>query len=333
MSTNAATSLTLLDLTRRLDPDGSVAAVAEVLDATNEALADMPFVEGNQGFGHKSTIRTGIPEGTWRQLNYGVVQQKSTTMQITDSTGMLENYAEVDKALVNMNGNSNEFRMSEDKAFIQGMNKNMARTLFYGDTKIDGEKFMGFAPRYSQKAGMEAGTSADNILLAGGAGNTNTSVWLVVWSPEKVFGIYPKGSKAGLSAQDLGEVTLEDANKGKFQGYRTHYKWDCGLVVRDWRQVVRIANIDVNLLTKNAATGADLIDLMIQALELVEDLKDGQPVFYCGRTVRSFLRRQMANKSNANLAWGELAGKKVMMFDEVPVRRVDAILSTEATVV
>ncbi len=41
-------------------------------------------------------------------------------------------------------------------------------------------------------------------------------------------------------------MTLEDANGGKYEGYRTHYKWDNGLALRDWRYVVRIANIDVS---------------------------------------------------------------------------------------
>ncbi len=40
----------------------------------------------------------------------------------------------------------------------------------------------------------------------------------------------------------------------------------------------------------------------------------------------------MTNKSNVHLGMHEVAGKKVLAFDEVPVRRVDAILNTEAVV-
>ena len=47
----------------------------------------------------------------------------------------------------------------------------------------------------------------------------------------------------GFQHNDLGEVTLTDDEGGMYQGYRTHYKWDIGLCVRDWRYVVRIANI------------------------------------------------------------------------------------------
>ena len=55
--------------------------------------------------------------------------------------------------------------------------------------------------------------------------------------------------------------------------------------------------------------------------------------FYVPRVIRSYLRRQITNKANVWLSMGEVAGKKVLQFDDVPVRRMDAILSTEARVV
>jgi hypothetical protein len=59
----------------------------------------------------------------------------------------------------------------------------------------------------------------------------------------------------------------------------------------------------------------------------------GRPVIYCNRTIKSFLRRQITNKENVNLTLDNVAGKKVLAFDSIPVRRVDAILNTEAEVV
>ena len=47
-------------------------------------------------------------------------------------------------------------------------------------------------------------------------------------------------------------------------GYRSHYNWDNGLALRDWRYVVRIANIDVSDL--DATTPVDIVKLMIKAL-------------------------------------------------------------------
>ncbi len=330
MATTGVEYLTLADWAKRLDPNGKVDAVVELLTQTNAILEDMPFVEGNLSTGHRTTIRSGLPSATWRRLNYGVQPSKSTTVQVTDSCGMLEAYAEVDKALADLNGNTSAFRLSEDRAFLEAMNQEMAATVFYGNTDVDQEKFLGFTPRYDS---LTDGDSAENILDAGGSGSDNASVWLICWGNETVHGIFPKGSKAGLQHTDLGEVTLEDANKGKYQGYRTHYKWDSGLTVRDWRYIVRICNIDVSDLTKDASAGADLIDLMTQAIELLPEIKMGRPVFYCPRTIRAFLRRQIVNKvAQSTLTMDTVAGRRVVTFDEIPVKRCDQLLTTEEAV-
>jgi hypothetical protein len=247
---------------------------------------------------------------------------------------MLEAYAEVDKALADLNGNSASFRLSEDRAHIEGMNQTFASTLFYGNEGTQPEAFTGFAPRFNTKSGALNG---ENILLADGSasGADQTSIWLVVWGGNTVHGIYPKGSKAGLAMSDKGQVTVEniDGNGGRMEAYRTHYRWDLGLCVRDWRYVVRIANVDTSALTKNASAGSDLIDMMTQACEMIPSLSMGRPVFYMNRTVRSFLRRQIMNKvASSTLTMEEVAGKKVVAFDGIPVRRCDSILSTESVI-
>lgn len=331
MATLGATNPNMLDVVKRLDPDNKIAMIVEMLAEQNEILQDMTAVEGNLPTGHRTTVRSGYPSSTWRKLNYGVQPSKSRTVQITDSCGMLENYAEVDKALADLNGNTAAFRISEDRAFLESMNQTMADALFYGDSSVDPEKFMGLAPRFSSTSAE----NGQNIILADGSasGSDQTSIWLVCWGENTVHGIYPKGSMAGFKHQDLGEVTLEDADGGKYQGYRTHYKWDIGLTVRDWRYVVRIANIDTSRLTSDPATsGTNLIDAMTRAIELLPSQMMGRPVFYCNRTVRSYLRRQITNKSNVNLTLDEVAGRRVLAFDDIPVRRCDAILNTEAVV-
>ncbi len=331
MSTLATTHPTLLDVAKRLDPNGDVMKLVEILNQQNEIIDDAVWLESNEATGHVSGVRTGLPTPTWRKLYGGVQPAKSTSVQVKDSMGMMEAYAEVDKALADLNGNTASFRMSEDRAHIEGMNQEFASTLFYGDESTAPEEFTGLAPRFNSLSAA----NGENVISGAGAGADNTSIWLIVWSPNTVHCIYPKGSKAGLQMTDKGQVTVEsiDGAGGRMEAYRTHYRWDAGVVVRDWRYVVRIANIDVSDLTGDAATGADIIDLMTQALEQVQDLKMGKPVFYVNRKIRSFLRRQMVAKvKNATLSLDTVAGKRVLYFDEVPVRRVDALLETEAVV-
>jgi len=322
------TNLSYADWAKRLDPDGKVPTIVEIISETNEILEDAVVVEANSATSHRTTVRSGLPAGTWRKLNYGVQPEKSTTVQVDDTIGMLETYSEVDKSLADLNGNTNEFRLSEDMAFIEGLGQTFADTVFYGDTDTNPERFLGFAPRFNSTTAANGG----QIIDGGGTGSDNASIWLVTWDVNICHFIFPKGQKAGLQSNNKGHVTKEDSVKGLYEIYRTHYKWDVGLTVRDWRYVVRIANIDISDLTKDAASGADIVDLMTQAIELLHSQGRGKPVFYVNKTVRSFLRRQIKNSSNVQINMEQVAGKHVMTFDGIPVRRTDALTSAEAQV-
>lgn len=324
-------TVTYLDFARRLDPDDKVAAIIEILNQTNEILDDMMSMEGNLLTGHKTTVRTGLPSATWRLLNYGVQPSKSQTKPVTDTTGMLEAYAEIDKELADLNNNTAAFRLSEDRAFLEAMNQEMAETLFYGNTSVDPEKFTGFSPRYSQFQTTDPTKITYNVLDAGGAGVDNTSIWLIVWGESTIHGIYPKGSVGGFKHQDLGEETLTDAAGGLYQGYRTHYQWKIGLTVRDWRYAVRIANIDWSATITNTSA-PDLVKFMIDASEMIPNLSMGRAVFYMRREIRTAIRHQIRTDSNVNLTVDTVEGKRVVSFDEIPVRRVDQLLNTEAEV-
>jgi len=331
MATLGTTRPTLADVAKRTDRDGKISKIVEILEETNAILEDMSWTEGNLPTGHRTTVRSGLPTPTWRLLNFGVQPAKSRTVQVDETIGTLEAYSEIDQALADLNGNTSEFRLSEDRGHIEGMNQEFANTLIYGNVGLDPEKFMGLAPRYNSTTAE----NGSNLILGGGTESANTSIWLVCWGDMTAHGIYPKGSSAGLTVTDKGQVTIEDADGaggGRMEAYRTHFAWKCGFSLRDWRYTVRIANIDIGDLTKNAATGADLIDLMSQALEIMPGMKMGRCVFYVNRTVRSFLRRQIALRVVSNLTLDTVSGKTVMAFDGIPVKRVDAILNTEATI-
>jgi len=332
MATLSAGSLTLVDHAKRLDADGKIPVIAELLSQTNEILEDAVFMEGNLPTGHRVTIRTGLPTVYWRAINQGVPLSKSTTAQVDEAVGMLEAYSEVDKDLAELNGNTAGFRLSEDQAFLEAMNQTQATTMFYGNPASDPKQYLGLAPRYSS---LSAGNSM-NVVSGGGTGSDCTSVWLVVWGENTCFCPFPKGSKAGLMHEDLGLDTIIDADGGRFQAYRTHYQWKNGLVVKDWRYVVRIANIKVGALVANSSP-ADLITLMSKALDRIPNFGMGRACFYMNRTVYSYLRIQALSKSQNVLAVEQGLSQfgtpmRWMSFQGVPLRKVDAIVNTESQV-
>jgi hypothetical protein len=333
MATLGATVLTLVDWAKRIDPDGKTPAIAELLSQMNEVLTDMQWMEGNLPVGHRTVVRTGLPSVAWRLLNGGITPSKSTTAQIDEQCGMLEAWSEVDKDLAELNGNTASFRLSEAVAFIEAMNQEMAQTLFYGNSGLAPEEFTGLSPRYSAISGAANGS---HVLTGGGSGSDNSSIWLIVWGALTCHGIYPKGSKAGLIHEDLGLETVETATGiggGRLRAYRDHWQWKCGIALRDWRYAVRICNIDIsNLIAKSSA--ADLIELMIKAIHRIPSLKMGRPVFYMNRTVFQMLDIQRRDDviTGGGLRYEAVDGVMTPTFRGVPIRKVDQLLETEATV-
>ena len=334
MAANSANALTLADWAKRLDPTGKVPVIAELLSQSNEILEDAVFQEGNLPTGHRVIIRTGLPSVYWRSINQGIPTSKSTTAQVDEAVGMLEAYARVDKDLALLNGNTSQFRLSEDAAFLEAMNQTQAQTMFYGNPASDPRQYLGLAPRYGTISG--AG-NAQNIIDAGGTGSVNTSIWLTVWGENTVFCTFPKGSKAGLLHNDQGELTVYDSNNNPYQAFQTHYQWKNGLVVKDWRYIVRIANIDTtNLVAESNA--ADLIKLLSRAMDRIPNWGMGKAACYMNRTVYSMLRLQALSKSQNALSVEKALdqfgrAQNWLNFEGVPLRRVDSLLNTEARVV
>lgn len=345
MAVLGTTVLTYADWAKRVDNDYRIATIVELLSQTNEIMLDMLVLEGNLPTGHKTTVRTGLPTATWRLLNYGVPNGKSTTAQIVDTCGLLETFNNIDEEIAELNGNTQAFRMSETMAFLEGMNQQMASTLMYGNTAVNPERFMGFAPRYNTVSTASAQT-AWNVIDAGGTGSDNASIWIVTWGPNTVHGIFPKGSRAGLEHNPLpGKWPVLDANGNQYMAYKEQYKWKLGLTVRDWRYVVRICNIDVSdLSTVNAA---NLINALIRGLRRLptapitaspvqtSDTPSiqgvmGRTAIYCNRTISTFLDLQATNKTNVLLQLQQFDGRPVTTFRSIPVRTVDALLNTEA---
>jgi hypothetical protein len=313
--------------------DGRLLAFATLLSQTNEILQDMPFIEGNLPTGHVVGVETGLPTATWRRL-YGTVQpSKATTEQVTEGIGMLEAYNEIDVDVANLNGNTAEFRLRQAQRTVEGMNQNLAETLFYGNTLINPERFEGFTPRFNSLAAP----NAENIIPGGGVGADNRSIWLIVWSPATVFGITPKGSQSGLKMEDKGQVTSENKsatfNGGLMEVYRTHFQIKAGLCVADWRYVVRICNIDRSDLTANAATGANLPNLMFEALARIPSMGMGRAAFYSSRDVWTKFRQQLAAATAAStLTVENVGGVLTTSWHGIPLRQVDRLAVNEALV-
>jgi hypothetical protein len=322
---------TLADYAKKLDPNGSIAPVVELLNQTNEILQDILWKEGNLTTGHRVTVRVGLPTVYWRLINQGVPSSKAVSAQVDEACAVLESWSTIDKLLAELGGNLAANRFDEAVAHIEAMGQELASTLFYG-AATNPEEFIGLAARYSSLTA----TNGQNIINANGSGSDNTSIYLVGWGNNSIFGIYPKGTKAGLDREDMGLTTVTTTagvGAGSMRAYQEKFGWQCGIALKDWRYVVRICNIDIsNLVAKSSA--ADLIELMIKAIHRIPNIASVKPVFYMNRTCFQMLDifRRDDVISGGGLTFETVDGKTQYSFRGIPVRLCDALLETEATV-
>jgi hypothetical protein len=340
---SALTNLTLLDWAQRTDPSGTTPEIANTLSQTNEILIDAVYKEANDATTHTEIISTGLPAISFRALNQGIPSSKGTTTKVVEGMAIMEARSEVDSEIAKLNGNSAAFRRSEARLFMEAMNQKMAVTDIYGNASLDENSFTGFMPRYSSTT---LSANGKNVLLGGSATEAvNTSILLICWGDQTVFKIFPKGSTAGLTQRDLGEQTVytEATLANRMQALVEWFQWKAGLVVKDWRYVVRIPNIQTTLfagLSGGAAAPAsfaNLLHLMATAIARIPAPAMGRCAFYMNRLTFSTLMRLGLEKSIAALSvqsavtqFGTPAA--MMSFMGIPIRQCDAILNTEALV-
>lgn len=316
---------TLLDLAKRLDPDGRIAQIAELLNTDNPILQDIPLMEANGATGHLVTDRTALPAVTsaWRKFNQGVDPTKSKTAQFTEACGMLEMKAVVDKKLAELNGNVDAFRASEAKPTIEALGQEVARAVFYQSASLDPEKIHGLSPRYPASTGY---TASSYVKLGTSPSGVNChSIWLITWGPETIFGIYPKGGKGGLQQKDMGLQYVPDASSKLFLAFVEQFNWDLGLCVRDYRHAVRY-QWDPD----EEADSEKTVYLALQ--DMVGLIKKIGPSsrFYMNRTSYAKLAAQLLSNDASALSFVEINGGRVPMIYGIPIRIEDALIAESA---
>lgn len=325
------TYLNLIDIYKRTEDGKTAAVIIELLKQMNPILDDAIAIECNMGDKHRQTIRTGMPAVTWGRLYQGIAQSKSTTQQVDDTTGFCEALSTIDKRLLDLAPQQEgAVRLSEASAFIEALNQEMGTGIFYHNTDTAPEKFKGLAARYSVSGGSGAG---NQIVKAGGAGATNTSVWFVTWGEQFTSLLYPKGTKAGLTREDKGEQRVLDAFNNPFYVKEELFRWYIGVAVKDWRYNARIANIDVPSVL---AGSVDIYKFMRNAYYKLwsRRVAGGKQCIYMNRTILEYLDATQTDKTNGALYLSkrELEGNEVLFYRGIPIRESDSLLNTEATV-
>ncbi|MDO8596414.1 MAG: hypothetical protein Q7R45_07305 [Sulfuricaulis sp.] len=331
MATIATSNLTLADIAKTQLPDGSIEQnVVQQLAQLNEINLDATWEEANGGTFHRSVIQTGYPEPTWRRFYEGVQPTKTSEAQVDEPIGMMENRSVVDADVLDMSPNPARTRFIQAQGILQGFSTSFCQTLMYGDVGTSPAKFNGILPRFD----LLSAASGENIVDAGGVGSDNATIAFVNWSPQTVFCIYPRGVPAGVTRVDNGKQEILDSNTPprRFTAYEEIFKQKCGLVVANWQHISVIRNIDKSALVAQSGAAA-LLELMAVAIEKIPASGGGRMAIYMNRTLKTMLRIQCMKQSNVYLTVGQEEGRPKLMFDGVPIRRVDQMAADEARVV
>lgn len=336
-------ALSMLDIARATGADGKYISIIEILNETNPILQDLRSVQANSGMVHVAAVRTGLPEGTYRAFYQGVESEKATVTQIQESTSMLESFAQPDKALIDLHRNRGDIMLQQTRGFIEGLGQTQARTIFYGNPAIAPNEFRGLTTRYSSY-GITSSTGAAvsgvdkhfypyNVISMGGTGTNLTSIWVIEFGADKIFGIYPQNSTAGLNHEDLGQQLVLDSAGKQFLAYTQHYSWRLGLVVADWRSAVRICNIDTSAYSSSIsdANANALGDVIFDAIERLPNHGRGAAV-YCSPRMHTAFNKIARNRLNLALSLAEWNGQVLPSVNGMMFKVCDAISEHETVV-
>ena len=338
---------TLLDVASRTDANGNIPRVAALLSQKLSLLKSLAFVEANERTSHMFVFQTSIPSGSWRQYNYGVASSKGTTAKSRVSVGMLEDYSVVDRALAEHTGNVEKFRRSEDVAFLEGMGQTIENTAFYGNTANTPAAFQGLSTFYNTINTAKAQNAA-NVINGGGTGTSNTSLWMLGFGPQSIYGIYPAGSNAGLDFEDKSDVRAAyDSVGNQYEAYTGWFRHQIGLVPEDWRYGARIANIDT---TSAGLAGPNALDIFATLAQLQflfpaltsgtsgitdSDAPEGEPgvqtKIITNRTLMHWAQIQAMRNKGVLLRVEDYAGVVTDNWRGLPWVISDQLVNTEST--
>ena len=324
MSTLIST-YSLVEQAKRIDPDGDQARIAEVLNRKmGGILSEAPWMPSNDTWTNKTTRRASLPTGSRRRLNQRIAASVSRTTEIMDVMENLEDYADVDAAIVDSMPSPAMFRSGEVDAFTEGLGQTIVSDILYGDSDADPDSMHGLSAR------MEA-LDGRFVIGEGGTGSDVTSIYIVNWDPNSCHLIYPKNMSANLGIQhtDKGQITSE-TTAGLMEIYRDHFVIKCGMVVRDPRAIARLANIE----SAGASNTFDEDNL----IALLNNMNTGPGTrIYCNETILTQMQIRLKDKNNVNYTadGGDgLSGMPPIRFNGVPIRKIDReiLVNTEAAI-
>jgi hypothetical protein len=347
MSSGTGSFVNIIDMAQSQNANGDISDIAQLLSQCNAVNTDLPMRTANERFGHETAFSTEIPRGVFIGYNTGAPNGKFTNGRVRFSMGHLAQSSQVDARMARDMGNWKAYRAQSDEAFLMGMGQTIENTIIYGNEAFNPREFTGLAGIYNTL--NPAAQNARNILSGGGIGSSNTSMWLVDYA-KSVYGIAPPGSSAGIEIKDYGDtIPGRDVFGNPFAAYLTLFDQTMGFVVEDWRQVVRLANIDTTTAGLQGPNAIDLFSAISAMLNQLPSAARGvtnmnhtdapresgavfKAAFYYNRGLQHALEVQSTRNRNVLMQVKDYDGMVISAYRGVPMKVTDQISSFEAAI-
>lgn len=336
MTVKGHTLMNWKDFADQYGPDMALANFANVLEELAGLVGDVPWMGSNKILSHMTTVVEGLPTFARRRLNKGTASSKGTLGKQEDGATIIEGYSTVDELGLALYGNEVAARKQQSRLFAESAVQQFIADFIYGDLADDDEGMNGFFSRPSLS------TLGDHCLDAGGTGSDLSSIVLMGWGEGKNYGIHPKNLPAGLRHEDLGKQLIQqDTTVGGtvLPCFVDQWTWAYGYVMEDPRYSCRIANIEpdevigVSGFQQLTDYTTNIVMLMSRAIEHIYNIEACNPVFYMPRAIKEGLKVQyLARTTNNVFRFDDVEGRKVMTYENIPIRALDGMTNAEAAV-
>ena len=326
---------TLIDVVKQytsLDANAKYLEIAEILDRACPLLKMLPMEPSNQIMSHIGSRRSYLSSPGSRRFNEVITPTATHTTPLTEGIAMYEDYSEIDKALCDIQNDPTRFRMDEVKGKIESLTQKLEYGLFYGSVASDGATINGLCQRFGNLTDHPNDDASWPVNVWDGAATSSvtTSIWLIEFGINKVYGLYPKNMAAGLEHKDLGELTKQTSS-GYMQMYLDHFRWCIGIFIGDERCVQRYANITA---AYSASSNTFDEEILIAAKNQLPGKGEAPgTVILCNRDIKTQMDiRAITRKTNTYFVQdnaGDVWGRPVTRFQGIPVLVAEKILSTE----
>lgn len=321
-----------------------IADVAEVMRKAVPIIDDIPYKEMNKGVKHIVHLRSDLPEVYYRKANQAIPASKTTTEEREFIAAHFESKCQMDEKVASYGGEDRikANRWNQAEGHIQANAHELADLIIYGSDESASHKCPGIMDILSTLDPAEP--VSHQIVDAGGTGTDNASILFISWGDKKVYGIFEKGTQAGLQRIDrtpgstrvqiTGPLADNPGQTGQYWGFEENFMVDHGLCVEDYRALSRVANIDVSDL--DTLDAADLLKLMTRALYRIPPMyRQQKGKCYMNSTLLAFLDEQALAKVGAGggLTYANYQGEQVLSFRGWIIREMENMLNTEEQVV